>query len=101
MADDRPISTQQALLAVKAAGLDPAKPLTDQLNSAAPVDEATVRGWVTEAVAEALGTASQDSPDQPAQAQPTDEQQMGEAILKGIQAARTPWYSYTGTGDAV
>jgi hypothetical protein len=50
MADDRPITPEQALLAVKAAGLDPDKPLAEQLNEPAQLDEQTVKGWVTEAV---------------------------------------------------
>ena len=36
------------------------------------------------------------------QAEPakSDEQQMGEAILRGIEAARSPWFSYEGHTDA-
>jgi hypothetical protein len=33
MSDDRPITAEQALLAVKAAGLDPDKPLSGQLET--------------------------------------------------------------------
>jgi hypothetical protein len=55
MADGRPITPEQALLAVKAAGLDPDKSLNEQLNGPSQLDEQTVKGWVTEAVAEAIG----------------------------------------------
>jgi hypothetical protein len=39
---------------------------------------------------------------EPNQAEPakSDEQQMGEAILRGIEAARTPWFTYEGLTDA-
>jgi hypothetical protein len=50
MADDRPITPEQALLAVKAAGLDPGKSLTEQLNTSSDLSEETVTGWVSEAV---------------------------------------------------
>jgi hypothetical protein len=75
MSDERPITAEQALLAVKAAGLDPGKPLTDQLNPPSSVDERTVKGWVTEAVADALGAQGEASARQSASAEPTSAEQ--------------------------
>jgi hypothetical protein len=71
MSDERPITAEQALLAVKAAGLDPDKPLTDQLNRSSLVDEQTVKSWVADAVREALGAQGERSTGESASAQPT------------------------------
>lgn len=49
------ITPEQALLAVKAAGLDPDKPLSEQLSSSTDVSEEKVKGWVNEAISEAMG----------------------------------------------
>jgi hypothetical protein len=64
MGKERPITPQQALLAVKAAGLDPEKLLSEQLSGPAQLDEGTVRGWVSEAIGEAMGAADQASASQ-------------------------------------
>lgn len=87
MADDRPITPEQALLAVKAAGLDPDKPLAEQLNEPAQLDEQTVKGWVTEAVSEAIGSAGQGG--QPSDPQ-TRERQFAERYRDALNKSLTP-----------
>jgi hypothetical protein len=85
MADDRPITPEQALLAVKAAGLDPDKPLAEQLNEPEQLDEQTVKGWVTEAVSEAIaGQGGQPSDPQ------TREREFAEAYRDALNKSLTP-----------
>jgi hypothetical protein len=48
MADDRPITPEQALLAVEAAGLDLDRPLNEQLNGPAQPDYETLASRVAE-----------------------------------------------------
>jgi len=53
MPQEPSITPEQAMLAAKAAGLDPDRPLSEQVARSAGPDEQTVKGWVTEAVADA------------------------------------------------
>ena len=81
---DRPITTEQAVLAAKAAGLD-ASPLEEQIRSQGDGGEADrLRARVAELEAqlagEGDGTPGADRP--------------GQAILDGINAARTPWVRF-------
>jgi hypothetical protein len=88
MSDDRPITPEQALLAVKAAGLDPDKSLSEQLNEPAQLDEQTVKGWVGEAVAEAIDAQSQGAAPTDAQ---TQERQFAESYRDALNKSLTPW----------
>jgi hypothetical protein len=58
MAEDRPISPEQARLAVVAAGLDPDKPLSEQM--APKITEEQVKEWAGEAVTEVLASCSKE-----------------------------------------
>lgn len=57
---DSSVTPKQALEAVKAAGLDPDRPLSEQLAHSSTVDEQTVKGWAQEAVAEAAAAEPPD-----------------------------------------
>jgi hypothetical protein len=93
MADDRPITPEQALLAVKAAGLDPDKALAEQLTPTGP-DEETVKGWVREALGEA---ASQE----PAATTPAEaEQQFARRQADAPARAQSKWINLSGRDDA-
>lgn len=84
------ITPEQAIEAVKSAGLDVDRPLSEQLpEPAAAPSESAVRGWVSEAVAEA----------QP----PTPEQQaqrFAEGFRDALVEAQSPWFSFGGTDAA-
>jgi hypothetical protein len=96
--DGSAIDPETAILAAEAAGFDASDLRRQQQRSKESSSEVGDLLARIEKLEQQLGGGSAN----PEQSQePTDEQQMGQAILKGIQAARTPWYSYTGTGDAV
>jgi hypothetical protein len=82
------ITPEQALLAVKAAGLDPDKPLSEQLHPSTEVSEEKVKGWVTEAVSEAMG--AQDTAGQSTDPQ-VRELRFAEDYRDALNRARTPW----------
>ena len=90
MSDERAISPQQALLAVKAAGLDPDRSLTEQLSGDGGVDlEQRVADLSDQvkSLSEALGAQGQSAP--------LNEQHVGQTILDGINEtqAKSPWMS--------
>jgi hypothetical protein len=94
MTDDRPITPEQALLAVKAAGLDPHKSLSEQLNGPAQLDEQPVKGWVTEAIGEAMGAAGQGAAAGPTPPQPH------ERLAKQLHDAQSRWITLGGPGGS-
>jgi hypothetical protein len=59
VAENRPISPEQARLAVVAAGLDPEKPLSEQ--PAPRITEQQVKEWAGEAITEVLASYGKDS----------------------------------------
>ncbi len=79
------ITPEQAMEAVKAAGLDPDRTVSEQVAAPGQVDERTVKGWVSEAVAEA----------QPASA---EEQALrfAEQFRDKLDAAQSRWFSVGG-----
>lgn len=95
MGDNRPITPEQALLAVKAAGLDLDRPLNEQLQSAQNGDLEQRVADLSEQVktlSEAFGAAGQ----------PTDHQSREHRFAEGYRDAlnqsRTPWFG-EGEGD--
>ena len=86
-------TAEQVLLVLKSGGFDPSRPLTEQLREReSGSDVAELRARIEQLEQKLEGS------DQPTeQAQPTDNEQMGRAILKGIQDVQTPWYSVGGT----
>jgi hypothetical protein len=92
MSDDRPITPEQALLAVKAAGLDPDKPLSAQLetsNEQGEYEALIARVADLEAKVEAAG-----------QAPPTDPQHaFARALADKLNEAQSPSFTY-GAPDA-
>jgi hypothetical protein len=99
MDDDRPITPEQALLAVKAAGLDTDRSLSEQLNGPTPLDEQTVRGWVSEAISEAMAPAGQGSAGQPATPDQR-ERQFAEGYRDALVKAQSRWFAAEGGDDA-
>jgi hypothetical protein len=83
---DSEITPEAALAAVKAAGLDPDRALSEQVEQAAPVDESTVRGWVSEAVAEARPASPQEQA-----------QRFAEDFRDKLVEAQSPWFSLDGS----
>jgi hypothetical protein len=74
MRDDRPITAERALLAVKAAGLDPGKPLSEQLDGDQSDDVAKQIAAMNERIdriAEALSAHGEGGGGQSAPTQPT------------------------------
>lgn len=90
MTDDRPITPEQALLAVKGAGLDPDKPLNEQLNGPAQLDEQERQGLGYRSVSEAMGAGQGSS------GEPTDPQQphqrFAENYRDALNRSRTRWF---------
>jgi hypothetical protein len=81
--EDRPITPEQARLAVEAAGLDPGRPISEQVSSPADVEALTSRIAAVEQTLEAG--------QQPADRQPT-EQQFATNYRDALNAARTRWF---------
>jgi hypothetical protein len=88
MAEDRPITPEQALLAVKAAGLDPDKSVSAQLHgglSGALERQVADLSEQVKSLTEALGVAGQ----------PTDPQSRQRRVAEGFREALnrslTPW----------
>ena len=86
---DSEITKEQALAAVRAAGLDLDRPLAEQVAGTGPVDEPTVRGWVAEAVQEARPR----SPEEQAQ-------RFAEGFREKLVEAQSPWFSLGGDDAA-
>lgn len=85
MTDNRPISAEQARLAVEAAGLDPSRPLTEQLEpGAAAMNEDRLRARIAEEIAEALGRA-----EHPETGGPRTAEAAGRNLLNAIERSRT------------
>jgi hypothetical protein len=88
---DSSITPEQALLAVQAAGLDPGKPLNEQLGTPAVDDQEALTARVAELEAQ-LAAAPQ---------QPQDpEREFAERFATKLHDAQTPWFSYGGTDAA-
>jgi hypothetical protein len=98
MDDNRPITPEQALLAVKGAGLDPNRSLNEQLNGSEQLDEKTIKGWVIEAISEAMGAVGQGSGAQPTDLQ-SQERRFAEGYRHALNKSRTPWFG-EGADDA-
>lgn len=83
---------QQDLALAAAAGLDTSTPEAQAKDAQYPTHQAqsaeveSLRSRITE-----LEAKLESNRVEPAK---SDEQQMGEAILRGIEAARSPWFSY-------
>lgn len=92
MTDDRPITPEQALLAVKAAGLDPHKSLSAQLSG----DQKG--GDLEQRVADLSEQVKKlsEAPGAQGRSAPVTEQQVGQTILDGINQtqAKSPWMSF-------
>jgi len=89
--DDRPITGEQALLAVKAAGLNPDKPLTEQLPGDRNGDLEQQVADLSERVktlSEALGAQGQG--DQPTDLQ-SQERRFAEGYRDALNRSLTPW----------
>lgn len=78
------------MAAVRAAGLDPDRALSEQVGVApAPVDESTVRGWVADAVADAKPPSREEQA-----------VQFAERLRDKLVEAQGPFYSLGGGSDA-
>jgi hypothetical protein len=105
MSEERPITAEQALLAVKAAGLDPDKPLSEQLNGPGQLDEKTVKGWVTEAIDQAIGHQGQggggESTESTESTDPQSQQQrFAEGYRDALNRSLMPWMGEEEHDDA-
>jgi hypothetical protein len=84
---------------VKAAGLDPDKALSEQLIPSDRLDEETVKGWITEAVAEAMG--AQDSGNAGESTDPqVHERRFAEGYARALDKSRSRWFGEDGGDDA-
>ena len=83
------ITPEQAIAAVRAAGLDPDRSLSEQLAESPAPSESTVRGWVSEAVAQAR-------PPSP------EEQQLrfAESLRDKLNESTSQWFSLDGRDAA-
>lgn len=89
MADERPITPEQALLAVKAAGLNLDRPLSEQLQRDQNSDLEQRVADLSERVktlSEALGAAGQ----------PTEPHEL---LAEGLHAAQSDWLTLGGPDD--
>ena len=86
---DSEITPEAALAAVRAAGLDPDTPLSEQVAAPTAPTESAVRGWVSEAVAEQVPASPE------AQAQ-----RFAEDFRERLTAAQSPWFSLGGNDAA-
>jgi hypothetical protein len=95
LTDERPITPEQVRIAMTAAGLDPGRPLDDQLEpGAAPVNEDRLRALIAEEIAEAL-----DRTERPETAGPPSAREQGEYMLRAIEASRTSRFHELGGED--
>jgi hypothetical protein len=88
MADDRPITPEQALIAVKAAGLDPDKSLTAQLEGDQSGDLERQVAELSEQIktlTEALDVAGQPTDPQ------SHERRVAEGYREALNRSLTPW----------
>jgi hypothetical protein len=86
MTNDRPITPEQAMLAVKAAGLDPDKPLNEQLQGNGDLEQQVAD------LSEQVKALSQ------ARAAPTAPEPH-ELLAKRLHDAQSEWLTYGGPGD--
>jgi hypothetical protein len=91
MADDRPITPEQALLAVKAAGLDLDRPLNEQLGG----DQGNDVVKQLAALNERLDDLAESLAPQTASGAG---QQPHEALAERLAQAQSRWVSFGGTG---
>src|SRR5215216_5500050 len=97
MAEDRPITPEQALLAVKAAALDTDKSLSEQLNASGGLSEDQVKSWVREALAETLGAQPKEKSSSRSDWGGTTDPQprertFAEGYAKALDKSRSKWF---------